>query len=174
MSSLFPYNQLLASACEFLRYEQGCYLLAWERSPWEHRWHHKPDVMGVERGRRVLEIEIKRSVADFKADAKKRIWGYRSLGYAVPFKFWYLVPPELVEEILPMVPAGLGLLTVGPKTSRGGNAEIICASPAKTNRKASVLRLKDMVHMARDQSGTLVSAVSRLAQCSVASAEEVA
>lgn len=171
MSALFPYDKLLASACEFLRYEQGCYLLAWERSPWEH---HKPDLMGVERGRRVLEIEIKRSLADFKADAKKRIWDYRKMGKAVPFKFWYLVPPELVEEILPMVPDGLGLLTVGPRLSRGGNAEIIVASNAKANRKACVLRLKDMVNMARDQSGTLVSAVSRLAQCSVASEEHAA
>lgn len=174
MSELFPYNKLLASACEFLRYEQGCYLLAWERSPWERSWHHKPDLMGVERGRRVLEIEIKRSVADFKADAKKRIWDYRKMGYAVPFKFWYLVPPELVEHILPMVPDGLGLLTVGPRMSRGGNSEIIVASNAKANRKASALRLKDLVHMARDQSGTLVSAVSRLAQCSVASENDAA
>lgn len=163
---LFPYNQLLAAGCEYLRYDHGCYLLAWERGPWES-YGHRPDLLGVERGRRVIEIEIKRTLADFKNDANKKIWLMRErtkFNRATPFKFYYMVPPDLVEKVIDIVPAGRGLLTLGTKESRGGNAEVIVVSPAKVNRKATLLTLKEMFTMARDQSGTLVSAITKVAK----------
>lgn len=169
--SLYPYHTLLASAAEYLRYDQGCYLVTWERGPWED-FGHRPDLLGVDKSRKVTEVEIKRSLADFRNDATKRIWAYRAKGKAVPYKFYYLVPPELVERVFELLPEGSGLMTVTDGTSRGGNHELVVVAPAKTNRQAKPLPLKMLVQMVRHQSGTLVSAVSKLAQLKSSVAEK--
>ena len=64
------------------------------------------------------EVEIKISLADFKADFKKfdRHNALRNRGWvgreAVPNYFSYCVPKPLVEKVLPLVPAYAGLIGV--------------------------------------------------------------
>ena len=154
------YTEFLASGAEWLRYERGCYLMAWERIPWEYA-HHKPDLVGVDASRKCVEIEIKRSVADFKNDAEKVIWSQRDLfKRAWPQQFYYFVEPAIVDKVLPLVRDGFGLLTFWPEGTKPtvyGNKEIKVVKRAVKQKDAKQLTLHQLMVLARAQSGSMAA-----------------
>ncbi len=159
-----PYPEFIASGTEWLRYQRGCYIVAWERGPWE-RYGHKPDLIGVDKTRKCIEIEIKRSVADFKHDSEKKIWSARGLWQvAWPSQFYYFVEPSIVEKVRPMTRDGLGLLTFSQsgKPTFAGNIEVQIVVPARKQKDAKPLTVLQLWEMVRHQSGSLCSAARKL------------
>jgi hypothetical protein len=95
----------------YFRYAKGCPLVTLEY------WHQRdacvqPDVLVLDKKKRLIEIEVKISLSDFKADAKKQIWEFRNLGMRWPWKFYYAVPISLAEKVRPILPEGVGLLRI--------------------------------------------------------------
>ena len=154
---------LLASGSEYLRYERGCYLVTWQRGPWPKM---RPDILGVTTGRKTIEIEVKTSLYDFRANVHKRGQRLRARGRHCPHQFYFLVPPQLVEKIRAELPAGAGLLTVGGEQRISGTAKIEVIVSAPVHRRAERLGLQDIVKLVRHQSGTLCSAAAKLARLS--------
>ena len=157
------YTEFLASAYEWLRYERGCYLIAWERSPWGYA-HHKPDVIGLNKERKCIELEIKRTVADFKHDAEKNIWAQRDLfKKAWPQQFYYFVEPAIVDKVLPLVREGFGLLTFQPEGSKPtvyGNRDLVVVKRASTQKDAKKLTVHQLLEMTRHSTGTSAALLS--------------
>ncbi len=157
---------LKAAALQWLRYERQCMIVSLERPP-RPRWHGVPDVIGVNLKRLVTEIEVKMTMADFRANKKKRCMKYRAEGMAeCPWKFYFLVPPELVTAAQAELPgdfAGLMTLMTHPKDGRILNSignlplvTVIRNAPAKDTKPLSIRELAAVV---KDQSGTLVSLI---------------
>jgi hypothetical protein len=153
------YTEFLASGFEWLRYQRGCYIVAWERGPWSD--NHKPDLIGIDKTRTCIEIEIKRSVADFKHDAEKSIWNQRDLFKKWwPSQFYYFVEPEMVEKVEPLIRDGFGLLTFWPeggKPTFGGNREIKVVRRATRQKDAKKLTAHQLMNMVRHQSGSMAA-----------------
>jgi hypothetical protein len=98
-----------------------------------HWW--ECDVWAVMRSRLEVEFEIKLSVADFKADAKKSGYANKigaargSIGRTTkmdllancpeygPSRFVYVIPRELEAEITPLLPDFAGLWTIDTRGS---------------------------------------------------------
>lgn len=145
----------------WLRYTQSCWLVAFERSPYSAR--NLPDVLGLNKKRQLIEIEIKVDKADFDKDNKKK-HRQRMLDELSKFQpravnyFYYLVPPKLVNHVMENVPEHAGVLTVNalefdPYT---GFPVLTVLKPAlrlHDNR----LSIKNTVVMARDMAGTMAS-----------------
>lgn len=155
---------LLASGSEYLRYERRCYLVTWQRGPWPKM---RPDILGVTTGRKTIEIEVKMSLYDFRANVHKRGQRLRARGRNCPHQYYFLVPPRLVEKIRTELPAGAGLLTVGGEQRISGTAKIEVIVRAAVHRRAARLNLSEIVNLVRHQSGTLCSAAAKLARLSV-------
>ena len=154
------YTEFLASGAEWLRYQRGCYIVAWERSPWPFA-HHKPDLVGIDSTRKVTEIEIKRSVADFKNDSEKSIWQSRDLfKKAWPSQFYYFVEPGIVDKVRPLVRDGFGLITLAPEDTRPtpyGNRDIVVVCRATKQKDAKQLTVNQLFEMVRHQSGSMAA-----------------
>lgn len=102
--------RLETRALHWLLYAHGSHFAVCERSTREW-WCVQPDALGITKGRRLTEIEIKRSVSDFRANRRKRhIINRDSYLEKAPFKFYFLVPKELTAKILPELPEWAGLL----------------------------------------------------------------
>ena len=75
-------------ACYF-RYKRQCVIVSFERPI--NNYLSKPDVFAVDKSRRLIEVEVKITMADFRNDIKKRIWNYRerlSDLYPMPYQFY--------------------------------------------------------------------------------------
>jgi len=91
-------QKLKYEALKWLRLEQRCMFIATEVGG------YSADVLGVNE-KKIIEVEVKVSIADLKADFKKRkhefYTGYFSDGYQdqwIPNSFYYAVPDALVEK----------------------------------------------------------------------------
>ena len=158
-----------AAALQWLRYERQCPIVAVERGICRGG---SPDVMGVTKDRWAIEIEIKRSLSDFKANAKKmEIFERRYTMFSktnwlnCPKQFYFFVPAELVEKVTPLLTNGDGLLAI-PDRGRIYRGipyprVIIKASP---DARAKRLTLRECVRMTAHQSGTLFSLALELAK----------
>ena len=161
-------------AASWLRYERECHLITFERGV----GHGRPDLLGVDKRRDLIEVEIKVSVADFKRDQKKRKHLFRKHGWTtyVPAFFYYVVPDELVEKVLPLLPEGAGLLAplkgwkVNPKRMNpyNGLPDLHSVKPAVRDHEAKRMNAKAMIAMVRDQSGTLCSLAAAAARAEMA------
>jgi len=83
------------AALEWLRFKRQCQITALERWVFADTIQGRPDVCGVTKQRYMLEVEIKRTWSDFKADAKK--WK----NHAIPAtrQRYYLADASLAERI---------------------------------------------------------------------------
>ncbi len=98
-------------AMRWLRWQKRCPIVLRERSPIYAIGD--PDVLGVTAARYLIEIEIKRSVADFKADARKAHVANRSFQLKrMPKQKYYFVTREIVERCKLELPEWAGLMTV--------------------------------------------------------------
>ena len=140
---------LEACALSYLRYDCQCLLVCSQRSPWEDGM--RPDIVGVTLGRRVIEIEIKRTMADFRANQfKQRRWRYNS-----PWKYYFLVPPCLADRALNELKENEGLLTVAINTEKYGLPLTYCLARAGLNDDAQPLSVALLTRMVRHNSATL-------------------
>jgi hypothetical protein len=97
-------------AMHWLRWERRCIAVIRERSP--RSWPcGRPDVLGVTQARYLIEIEVKRSVSDFRADQSKASRRNRDLyPKRLPKQFYYFAPREVAEKIQSELPAWAGLM----------------------------------------------------------------
>lgn len=149
-------------AFSWLKFEKNCPLVIMERSPRE--WYTgEPDVLGITNNRYMLEIEIKRTLSDFRANMKKRHIVKRcsqeeaiakTYRCKAPRQFWFLVPPELRDKVLPEVPEWAGLLIATGECVRNS---LIVAKKAPTNSDSEKLSLKDCAKLLRNVGNQLYS-----------------
>ena len=101
---------LEAHALHFLKWDKACVVAMFQRGP-RRVWGSVPDVIGVTKARYIVEVEIKRTVADFKADADKPHILHRELHLKRwPKQFYYMLPMNLAARI--EVPDWAGLVGV--------------------------------------------------------------
>jgi len=157
-----PMNSDYVKMCiaEYYRYERQAPIFSFERSVGSYGNHH-PDILVVTNKRRLVEIEVKVSLSDFKADAKKRIWAARDSGWcAMPYQFYYAIPDYLVEKILPLVRKDCGVLSVKYRRDFFSKS-VMCNRRAPINKKSKKLSLTRATKMAYNQTGTLCSLMEK-------------
>lgn len=96
-------------ALHWLAYEKKCNFVTMERSP--RHLIGQPDVLGVSMGRKLIEIEIKRSMSDFRCNAKKH--HIRNRDHYIsksPSQIYFLVPEKLTEKARLELPPWAGLM----------------------------------------------------------------
>lgn len=155
----FTTRTLRALAYEYLRYETGAYLVAFERSP----LGGKPDVIGLDKRRMLHEVEIKISKQDFNHDAKKphRAKLMQNLERAyprVPSTLSYLVPAKLVNHVLENAPPYAGVLTpnsVKLNSYTGMPTLTVLRKPTRLHDQR--LSIRNCILMMRDLSGSMAS-----------------
>lgn len=98
--------ELVKRAFGWLKNKRRCSIVASElvTGGMEH-----PDAIGWDGWISTL-VEAKISVSDFRADQKKT---FRQPGRGMGFYRYYIVPRDLVDVILPIMPDGWGLLSCG-------------------------------------------------------------
>jgi hypothetical protein len=157
-----------AAALQWLRYEQQCKLVAVERGITRGG---APDVVGIDKNRYATEIEIKRTLADFKRNGEKfeaferRYSMFRDTHWLnCPRRFYFLVPDELVPKVQPLLTNGDGLLTIRyPTRQYGGIPYPRVIVKATNDPRAQRLTMEECVRMAAHQSGTLFKLAAELA-----------
>lgn len=125
---------------KWLRFENKCVIVLNERTP--VYGHGQPDVLGVTRSRFLKEIEVKRTMSDFRANAKKRHVANRD--YYIqnwPRQFYYAVPKSLVDKVMKELPPWAGLLSVN-----GSQVELM--ADAAVNKEARKLTMKQCARLA--------------------------
>lgn len=150
----------------WLRYEQGCYVVTFERHPW--RGDLKPDVLGMNKRRRLVEIELKVSLTDMKRDLDKqhRIRTTQDIMRDVPGSpslLYYFVPPALVGDALELLPAYAGVLSPHPylRDAHSGFPAVALHRRA-TKLHDKPISLRAMLDMVRDLSGTQASLLTEM------------
>lgn len=140
-------------AMRWLRWKKSCAIVLSERSP--RVWPcGQPDVLGVTCARFMIEIEIKRTLSDFRADAKKLHRINRELHISrQPKQFFYLAPASLAARIEPELPAWAGLLC---PSSDEFYMRILREAPI--NRQSKKLSIKECVKLAMQVSNEAISA----------------
>lgn len=148
-------------AMHFLRFEKRCRVALFGRSP--RPGHGLPDVLGITSDRFILEIEVKRSYSDFRANEKKAHIRARSSDFELvqerfaprwPKQFWYLVPPEIVKKVEPWVPDYAGLMR-GPGKNEVQQVYVVKHSP--TNKASLRLTTKEMVELGHCMANQIIS-----------------
>lgn len=141
-------------AMRWLRFEKRCALILCERSP--RAWScGKPDVLGVTDARYLYEIEVKRSLSDFRADAKKTCRVNRHIHIEKqPKQFYYLMPAAIAEKAQVEIPNWAGLMAPGSRFY--GALEVL--KPAPVNKESRRLSLKECVHIAKLLSNFAITA----------------
>ena len=166
-------SHVKASVASYFRYKKQCPLITFER-PLKHNMG-QPDILVITKNRKIVEVEVKVSLSDFKNDTKKKIWNYRSKLpdlYPMPYQFYYAVPEKLKDKALAVMEAwdkqGLingrvGLMIVIDRVNIGwGDVEVVKKCPI--NKKSYELSTKDMVKIVKDQTGTLCSCMVKIAK----------
>jgi len=135
----------------WLKWEKHCPVVLFERHP--RYGIGRPDVLGITARRYLIEIEIKESLSDFRANKLKPYIANRDNPLLTkelarfPKFFWYLVPAGLVDKILPEVPVWAGLLR-GP-TEMECKGHIYAVKQAPANTASEKLSAKESVSFAR-------------------------
>lgn len=158
-----------AAAVQWLRYQTQCSVVAIERGI---AMGGTPDVIGLTPKRFITEIEIKRSVADFKRNAKK-LWSFQK-GRSIfegtgweqtrPRLFYFLVPEDLVEKVQPLLEPEHGLMCLCSSGRRyQGVFPVKVIKNAIPSARAKRLTMRQCVEMAKHQTGSLSSLLNKLA-----------
>jgi len=139
-----------------LRFEKRCPIVLWERTP---RPCGIPDVLGITKDRYLVEIEIKRTIGDFRANEDKPHVRSRELILPRwPRLFWFAVPRALVDKVSKELPPYAGLLTADD--SDAGTLEVVKA--ASENKESRRVTLKEAVRAVECQTNQLWSAIKRI------------
>lgn len=125
-------------AVEWLRFEKRCVLVMTERSPRE--WHcGRPDALGILPSRHMIEIEIKRTLSDFRSNAMKDCIGRRiTMPWQFPRQFYFLVPYHLSNRVGFELPAWAGLMRA-PDSESVQQISVMVKSPINDSAKRLTL-----------------------------------
>ena len=152
---------LKAVGAAWLRYELKCPLVTFERGIWH--WCYTPDILGVRTTGYSVEIEVKVSWKDFKANFDKRCIKTRKFikdDYH-PSSMYFIVPPELVDKV---GNSGLltdeGLLTINDNINTYTGLHQISEVRKPKRRKSEKLTIGQLAKLVRCQSNTLISIAS--------------
>jgi hypothetical protein len=138
------------TALKWLAFEKNCLAVMHERTP--RYCTGIPDVLGLTRGRHLIEIEIKRSVSDFKRNEKKISSRNRDIYLSYhPRQFYFFVPEEIHDKVVPLCPEWAGLA----KLSNGVTFEVTKLAPV--NEKSKRLTTKECVKFFHSLSNQVVS-----------------
>ncbi len=143
-------NLLEKAGINFLLYDKRCDIISMERGLSDELG--RPDILGVTRDRKLIEIEIKVSKSDFLANFDKKIIKfYKNKPRLAPHYFYFLVPPELAIQIKDYYNekhTGYGIII---PTTFG----VESVKKANLNKDAVKLPVKDMIQMVRNQTKTI-------------------
>lgn len=136
-------KELELFALEWLRFEKRCPVALFERSP--RPFHGRPDVLGITKDRYLVEIEIKRSISDFKANERKDHVLTRECHVAKwPLFFWFLVPSDIADKAMGLLPEYAGLLRA-PRADEC--QQISCIVKAPKNNASERLTTREMMEL---------------------------
>lgn len=125
---------------------------------------HETDLLVIEKGLRIIDVEIKISKADLKADAKKDKWWHhrpwsRRDGPGVrtprqwPDKVWkhYYTLPEAIWDpaLLLAINATSGVILVDHDKRFNGGLAVTVIRNAKPNKEAKPISAADAIDLAR-------------------------
>jgi len=169
----FPVNKASALRClgvNWLRYDQGCYLISFERNPWakpgtKEKLAIRPDILGLNKQRMAIEVEIKVDKQDFLHDFEKRhrknLTDEKSIlmrHVEGPSQLWYLIPEKLVPVVTTHAPLWAGILTPSNTEVDGYTGFPALEVVRKATRlHNSRLRLNETVVMAKDMVGSMAT-----------------
>lgn len=146
----------------WLKLEKKCPLVLFEKTP--RYGHGQPDVLGVNERRFIFEIEVKRTISDFRANAKKpHIINRETLpefAERFPRQFWYLLPLKLAEKIHEEVPKWAGLLALTEEMQDAGYytpLRIKSLKPAPTNQVSRKLSLAECARLLKNVGNEIFS-----------------
>ena len=123
--------------------EKKCHYLIEQRAP--RFWLGSPDILGVTAQRFLIEVEVKRSVVDFKRDADKRHRRNRERFLEDQAKlFYYMMPAEIADKVFHDIPEWAGVLIPDANQHQ---AQVMKPSPV--NNKSRRLSLKECAKMCR-------------------------
>lgn len=154
------------SAMRWLWLEQKCLIVLQERTP--KYGMGQPDVIGVTPGRYLTEIEIKRSLSDFKSDFKKphRVvrmarnprtgeeWEGMHSATNHPRLFYYLTDQVLAEKIKDLIPEWAGQMVLLNDEHHYNVISIIKRAPI--NKDSTPLNLKQCARLARQMTAHMM------------------
>lgn len=137
------------AAMRWLWLEKKCLVVLQERTPVSMMG--QPDVLGITPGRYMVEVEIKRSASDFRADFRKTHRVNRQFYIKnQPRQFYYMMDRNLSEKLLPEIPDWAGLMTCDTVY----NAEVIKSAPV--NKESKKLNLKQCSKLARQMTSHMM------------------
>lgn len=122
-----------------------------ERTPRHRIGYDRPDMLAILQSRFLFEIEVKRSVSDFKNDANKNHVANRDFCVKQwPRQFYYAVPIEIREKVQPLVPDWAGLLTVSAY-------RVDAVKRAPLNKESRRLSVKEVIRLGKNMGSQLTS-----------------
>ena len=185
-------DYIKACVISYLRYTRQYPLVCFERGIM--MWGpNKPDILAVNKQRKLIEIEVKISIADFKNDIKKRVWTHRENEkefkrnsnehqeyfdklYGMPYQFYYAIPETLKDKAVDLIKkwkqenktygnTGLMVVRFYPNGIRW-NDNVYVRINAPINKKSPKLNIKDIITMTKNQSGTICSLITKICKMS--------
>lgn len=146
----------------WLRFVKRLPLVLFERTP-RRLLSSRPDVVGVTQARYLTEVEVKRTLADFRANQRKRYIQQRELWLKHwPRAFYYAVPSHLVAKVLPELPSYAGLLSWNEDKPRFEYIGV--EREAEVNRLSHRLTVREATQLVHLQSNQLWAAEARAAE----------
>lgn len=131
------------AAMRWLWIERRCLMVLEQRSP--RYGLGNPDVIGITQGRYMVEVEIKRSLADFNADFKKR---HREIQVREADRrarqFYYFVPEAIADRVHTRLPDHAGLMVI-----KDSWCSLTVRKVAPVNPQCRKLDIKECVKLAR-------------------------
>ena len=145
--------RLETRAMHWLLYSRKCHYAVRERSPRGH--NGEPDALGITKSRKLIEVEIKRSMADFRQNADKYHIRTRSFFLdKFPYEYWFLVPAVMVSKVKPKLPEYAGLLSDAGATAQ---FPVTVEVQAPRNQDSKRLTIKECVTLARCMANHLMA-----------------
>jgi hypothetical protein len=142
------------AALVWLRTQRRCKAVLLERSP-RSPYGCRPDVIGLTQGRELIEVEIKRSLSDFRANKKKLHVCNRDMTVKRwPHFYYFLVSQEFVDRAESELPEFAGLMYFT-------GWDVVVRRKAPKNAEASRLTLKECVQFSALMVNQMISAESR-------------
>ena len=163
-------DEVKSSIAAYFRYKKQFPIVSFERTFNGYYGNGIPDILCVSKDRKLVEIEVKVSLSDFKADINKSRWKhvYKELE---PYNRYFAVPKSIAEACLNVLkewrttdhPIGdSGLLVVSDKEDFYGNHEVSQELSPKRNTKAQKLSLKHLSSIVKALSGSICSLYTKL------------
>lgn len=132
-------------ALHWLMYVRNCHFALRERSP--RGYVGEPDALGVTTSRLLIEVEVKRSMSDFRQNRFKWQIAQRDLYIAkAPWEYYYMVPAALVAKVKPELPLWAGLLSDAAADEK---CFVTVEVEAMKNNESKRLSVKECVRLAR-------------------------